>query len=144
MSPSPGPPACDLDIPAEVDAIAAQLEVLEGFLADQGVPVGVVAKLILALDELLVNVASHGAQAGGAGRIGVRAEIRAGAVHIDISDPGPAFDPTTYPPPDLSADLDAREIGGLGIHLVRSFMDDFRYARRDGRNHVHLRKDLPA
>lgn len=142
--PPPGTATCALDIPAEIDGIAEQLEGLEAFLTEQGVPHGDAAKLILALDELLVNTASYGEDGANGGRIAVRAEIADGAVRIDISDAGRPFDPTRHPDPDLEAALEDRKIGGLGIHLVRRFMDDFRYERRDGRNHIHLRKNFAS
>ena len=54
---------------------------------------------------------------------------------------GQAFPP---PPPVLEGDIEDRPIGGLGVHLVRSMMDQVDYARIDGRNVVTLRKQIPA
>jgi len=148
--PSSGPEVCEVEVPADTDAIAEQLQGLESFLASAGVPTITAGKLILALDELLVNWATHGQlnsggeqpSGGHEGRIAVRAEVTAGVVRIDISDPGPPFDPTVHPQPDLNAPLEKRAVGGLGIYLVRTFMDTFTYERRGDRNHVHLRKDF--
>ena len=54
------------------------------------------------------------------------------------------FDPTQVAPPDLRSTLKERKVGGMGIHFVRSLMDDVVYARADGKNCLHLRKKLPA
>ena len=53
---------------------------------------------------------------------------------VTISDDGVEFDPFLLPEPDLESDIDDRQIGGLGIHLVRTIMDDFSHRRIDGRN----------
>jgi serine/threonine-protein kinase RsbW len=53
---------------------------------------------------------------------------------VTIEDDGVAFDPLARAAPDVTADLDEREIGGLGIHLVRTLMDGMTYERRGERN----------
>ncbi|HEX4193960.1 MAG TPA: ATP-binding protein, partial [Stellaceae bacterium] len=60
----------------------------------------------------------------------------------ELSDDGRAFDPLNAPPPDLDSAIEDRRIGGLGVHLVKTMMDDVTYAYRDGRNHVTLRKKI--
>ena len=58
---------------------------------------------------------------------------------IEIVDDGRPFDPLTdAPKPDVNAELEDRNIGGLGIHLVRKMMDDVRYRREEGKNHLTL------
>ena len=64
---------------------------------------------------------------------------------IDIIDDGHAFDPfTEAPPPDLDSSVEERPIGGLGVHFVKTMMDDVQYQRDQGRNHVKLRKQRTA
>ena len=57
-------------------------------------------------------------------------------------DDGPAFDPLAAQAPDTTLGLDERPVGGLGLMLVRRLMDDVAYERRDGRNHLRLRRRL--
>ncbi len=136
---------CALAGPAGLDEVFRQLEVLEPFFTDNGVPSVMAGKLVLALEELLTNTATHGAaQSGAAPRLWVEAVITDGAVHVEIADDGVAFDPTAHPEPDVMAEADDRAVGGLGVHLVRSFMDEFSYERRDGRNIVRLTMHLSA
>ncbi len=54
------------------------------------------------------------------------------------------FDPLEVPPPDLAKPLEEREIGGLGIHLVRSAMDAVKYRRSGNRNVLLLVKRTAA
>ena len=61
---------------------------------------------------------------------------------LEISDDGKPFDPTQAPPPKLNAALEERRIGGLGVYLVRTMMDEIAYRRSDGRNHLVMRKRL--
>jgi anti-sigma regulatory factor (Ser/Thr protein kinase) len=67
-------------------------------------------------------------------RIEVAVELREDAVEMTIQDEGPAFDPLLLPEPDVTAALDERRPGGLGVHLVRKLMDRVEYRRTEGRN----------
>ena len=57
-----------------------------------------------------------------------------------ISDNGVAFDPTAKAEVDTTLSAEERQIGGLGIHLVRHIMDNVEYERKDGRNILRLSK----
>jgi len=55
-------------------------------------------------------------------------------VVVEVEDWGVAFDPTAAPEPDFDLDLDARPLGGLGIHMIREIMDEVSYRREGDRN----------
>lgn len=95
----------------------------------------------LATDELLANVVAH-AWPGGDHTALVDLRTDGATLTLVISDDGRPFDPTGVPRPDVAAPLEARPVGGLGVHLVRELMDRFTYERRDGRNVVTLVKTL--
>jgi sigma-B regulation protein RsbU (phosphoserine phosphatase) len=59
-----------------------------------------------------------------------------------ITDEGLPFDPTERPGADTTLRVEDRPIGGLGIHLVRHYMDSINYERIDGRNVLTLRKKI--
>ena len=62
-----------------------------------------------------------------------------GAITIEVVDDGKPFDPLNdAPQPDLASDLEDRRVGGLGLHLVRTTMDDMSYRRDQGKNHLTL------
>jgi len=92
--------------------------------------------LSLAFEELLANVVHHGfAGRDTAGeRVDVELRREGERVLARIEDGGAAFDPTAAPAADVDLDLDARRIGGLGVHLVRALVDELAYRRQDGRN----------
>ena len=71
------------------------------------------------------------------------ADVKDGVLTMVIKDHGVAFDPTQHAEVDIDADLDDRQIGGLGIHLVRTIMDTMSYERTaNGYNVVTLTKRL--
>ena len=59
-----------------------------------------------------------------------------------LTDTGKEFDPTLAPEADITLSADEREIGGLGIFLIRQIMNEVRYQRIDGKNILTLEKKL--
>jgi anti-sigma regulatory factor (Ser/Thr protein kinase)/HAMP domain-containing protein len=123
------------------DQIAEDIHLLNEsfgrFAESRGVEDSIVRPLQVAVDEMLVNIATH----SGAESVVVRAWLDDGELLLEISDDGTPFNPfADAATPDLAAPLDEREIGGLGIHLVRSLLDEVDYASRGGRNFITLTK----
>jgi sigma-B regulation protein RsbU (phosphoserine phosphatase) len=131
-----------MTIPAELGAIAVVLERYDEFAAANELPEGVNRRVKLALDDLLNNVATYAYVESGDNHIDVSMELWSTRVVITISDGGVPFDPFSMSAPDVQASLDERNIGGLGIHLVRTVMDEVDYIRRAGRNVVTVTKRL--
>ena len=71
-------------------------------------------------------------------------DVVSGNGHIDfiISDSGQPFDPTDKGEVDTTLSAEERQIGGLGIHLVRELMDSINYERQGGKNVLTLIKNL--
>lgn len=90
----------------------------------------------LAVDELVTNVVCHGYPQGACGQIEVTLAIGTDWVTLTVADDGYPYDPLLAPDPPLTEPLETRRVGGLGIHLVRSLMDDVRYRREGDRNIV--------
>ena len=122
---------------SELTALAA---FVERFAAAEALPADVAFQLNLVLEELVTNTVAHGYAAGAGGSIRVRLERCGDVVEADLVDQGLAFDPRSLPPPPLDAPLAERPIGGLGVYLVRQFVDELDYRREDGSNHLRLRK----
>ena len=107
----------------------------------RGWPPKWVTSVNLALDEPLSNVISYGYRDSDEHEVLVTLSERDGALEVEVvlEDEGVAFDPfTDAPEPDLESSLEVREIKGLGVHFVKSFMDEVAYERRDGRNYTKL------
>ena len=99
-----------------------------------------VLDLKLALEEATANVIDYAYPSGTVAEIVVEACFDEAEIRFEIIDSGKAFDPTAVADADVSLDVDEREIGGLGIFLMRRIMDEVRYVRSDDRNHLTLIK----
>lgn len=124
------------ELPRLTDWIAARCETLQ-------VPQSQRFEFDLVLEELVTNVIDHGdLDSADADAIRVALTRHDGDVVITVADHGKPFDPTHAPEPDTTADVTERSIGGLGLHLVRSYMDSVVYERVESENRVVLRKAL--
>ena len=112
---------------------------IDAFGPEAGLPPDVTFRLTLALDEIVSNVIRHGLRDGAEHHIEVRLEVGRWLVTATVDDDGVPFDPRDAPPPDLEASLDERQAGGLGMHLVRSTMDEIGYRRENGHNVLTVR-----
>jgi serine/threonine-protein kinase RsbW len=119
--------------------LSVLLDTLEEELAGRGVPMGAVSSVLIAADEVISNALNHG---GGAPAVEVAAKVDADQVTIRIIDDGVAFDPLAAAAPDTSLSIEDREIGGLGIHLVRKMMDHVAYERRGNHNRLQFSKSF--
>ena len=96
----------------------------------------------LALDELVTNVILHGYDDRKDQEVKAQLTVQEGVITAEVEDGGRAFNPLDAPTPDLNAALDERELGGLGIHLVRSLMDRVEYRREGEKNVLTVRKRI--
>jgi anti-sigma regulatory factor (Ser/Thr protein kinase) len=129
-----------------VPADAAQLTVLTRFLRDFGLAAALDAAQVqtfeLTLEEIFMNIVMHGSQPGRTPLVEVSLHRAAESVTMTVEDDGPQFDPLLLPPPDVTASLADRQVGGLGVFLVRKVMDSVTYARNAGRNQLCMTKRL--
>jgi len=96
----------------------------------------------LAIEELVTNVILHGYDDAAEHEIGVSLSLEAGTVVVELEDDGRPFDSTRTSAVDLSPDPQRRKIGGLGLHFVRSAMDEVTYHRSGNRNHLLMKKRI--
>ncbi len=94
--------------------------------------------LQLCLEEAVTNVLSHAFEPGGAHDVRVALWCDGPALHAEVEDDGRPFDPLAFEPRAAPKDLEAAEIGGLGIKLMRSFAQSISYARCGGTNRLRL------
>jgi anti-sigma regulatory factor (Ser/Thr protein kinase) len=132
----------ELRLANDRDAMAQIPDWVEGFGAAQGLQPTVINDLNIVLDEVVSNAIAHGYEAGVPGEIVVRLRRRRREVVAEVEDDGRPFDPLQAPPPDLSAPLAERRVGGLGLHFVRNLMDQVSYARVGTRNILKMLKNL--
>lgn len=120
-------------------------DLFDGFhaFADQHeLPDAIRHDVYLAIEELVSNVIRHGRRPGARPRVTIALRLASDALHVTVADDAEAFDPLDVQPPDVTTSVLERDVGGLGIHLVRALMHDVRYRRQAGRNHVRLTRKL--
>lgn len=130
-----------IEVPATIESIEVVAQYLEQCLEQADIPLMDMTRIQLAVEEAVTNVVTHGYENPG-GKVSVSCVSSPELVTITITDNGPAFDPTKIPPADVTADLDHRNIGGLGVHLIRSVMDEISYNREMDENHLTLVKHI--
>lgn len=87
-----------------------------------------------ALVEWVTNVISYAFDDAGEHWIAVRFLAAPGQARVEVEDDGREFNPLELPPADTTVPLEQRGIGGLGVHMIRQFMDSVEYRREEGRN----------
>ena len=124
---------------AEIPRLSAFVEeTVQAFMLDEALVPG----LNLALEEAVANVMQYAYPKGTDGTVSVEAAVGDDALTFTVTDSGQPFDPTTRGEVDISAGVEERPIGGLGIHLVRQIMDQVRYERAGEKNVLTLVKRL--
>ena len=95
----------------------------------------------IAVEELFVNIA-HYAYNPETGPATVRVEVEQDppAISITFIDKGVPYDPLAKADPDITLSAEDREIGGLGIFMVKKSMDSIDYEYKDGQNILHIKK----
>jgi sigma-B regulation protein RsbU (phosphoserine phosphatase) len=152
IAPKPKPKPVVVPPPVVHDALQVtigndlgELERLAGlvddFISRHGLPERIAFNLNLCLDELITNIISYGYSDDHHHDIHVRFVMDKGTLMTEIIDDGAEYNPfVEAPEPDLALEVDDRPIGGLGVFLVKEFMDRTDYRRDDGRNIVTLWK----
>lgn len=138
------PGMSELVVPAALSALPAVQEFVLGVMLSHGDCLQVVrGQLELVVEELFVNIA-HYAYAPGQGEATLRCGVMGAPPELVMQfiDSGRPYNPLDKADPDVDASLAEREIGGLGIYIVKNTMDAVEYEYRDGRNILTIRKKL--
>ena len=107
-------------------------------MSDAGLAPDLAARINLALEEAVCNVIQYAYPEGTTGRMSLEAVKDGNRLRFTLTDGGKVFDPTAAPEADITASVEDRPVGGLGIHLIRNIMDSVRYERMDGKNVLTL------
>ncbi len=96
----------------------------------------------ISCEEIIVNIISYAYPPDAVGYIRLEVTRDDGKLCIEIQDGGVPFNPLDRQKPDISQQLEEREIGGLGIFLVLEMMDEVEYRYEEGKNKLILRKRI--
>ena len=97
----------------------------------------------LAVEEIFVNI-SHYAYSPEIGMANINVEVTQNPLSVSLTfvDQGVPYDPLEKVDPDTTLPAEERDIGGIGIFMVKKNMDDVCYEYKDGQNILSLRKQL--
>lgn len=126
-----------LTIEANPGSLRAITEFVRQGALEANLPEGRMGELELLIDELVMNVCTHGYPEDKPGDVTVSYSVpTAGELSVEVADQGIEFNPLNTEPPDLSLSLEERPIGGLGIHLVKALAKSLTYRREAGWNRL--------
>ena len=126
----------------DIKEVARFSEFIKGALGRMGIEKSMAHQLRLAAEEAIVNVIDYAYPPGTEGHIEVRMMYDGTTLRFKIIDSGVAFDPTAKEKADTTLSAEDRQIGGLGILLVRELMDSINYERNNGKNVLTLIKNI--
>jgi sigma-B regulation protein RsbU (phosphoserine phosphatase) len=134
----------DLTIKNGLPAIVQVNERFNSFADDHGLPKSISKKMNMVFDEILNNIISYAYEDKNEHDIDVTVELAGNWLSVKISDDGIPFDPFSIKTPDTDQSLEERDVGGLGIHLVRGMMDKFSYKRENNKNILTFIKHIKS
>lgn len=130
-----------ITIQAAIENLPEATEFMSAALEEKDCPLKILMQMELVMEEIFVNVASY-AYAPDTGSVTIcrnfDAEPR--AINLTFIDSGVAYNPLEHKDPDTSLDAEEREIGGLGIFLIKKNVDYISYERKDGKNILSVKK----
>jgi anti-sigma regulatory factor (Ser/Thr protein kinase) len=132
-------------VPATTEGLRAAEREFDDFSAAHGLTRNDTWPFHVALDEILSNIVKYGRSGReGDGRVEIRLDLHdTVALEMVIVDDSDPFNPLEAEAPDTTLGVEEREIGGLGIEIVRRLMDTIEYDRVDDRhNRLTLRRRL--
>lgn len=129
-------------VPNDLRAIPGLLGQVAAFCSQHSMAGEDIEGVDVVIDEILSNTIGYAFTDGKAHELYVNLTAGAGELVIEVRDDGVPFDPLGVPPPDLSDDIDLRQVGGLGVHFIRTVMDEVDYQRATGWNVLTLHKHL--
>ena len=139
-----------ITVPAFIDRLQQVLAQIAGFLEQEGCPENERRLIEISAEELITNIVSYAyGKYPGISRENGQVQVEYGVnllpegekqADICFIDQGKPFNPFAREDPDLTLSLEERPVGGLGIYMVKQFMDDIGYEYKEGRNVTVIRK----
>jgi serine/threonine-protein kinase RsbW len=130
-----------LEIKSRTENLAAIRSFINSAATEAGLTKEVIDNIILAVDEACTNIIKHAYKYSPDGRIIITLKPDKKTFTIEIIDYGKSFDPNIIPNPDLQKYVDQGRVGGLGMYLMKTLMDEVKYYSVPGKfNQVSLSK----
>jgi PAS domain S-box-containing protein len=120
--------------------IQIAIQSFESFAEQVKLPMAISMKINIVFDELLANIVNYAFKDSNEHQIEIEFKISNNKLIIIISDDGIPFNPFQKDAPNTTLSIDEREIGGLGIHIVKNLVDEYDYQRKINKNIITLIK----
>jgi anti-sigma regulatory factor (Ser/Thr protein kinase) len=125
-----------IKLPANIYNLRKLIQFVSNFSKKKGFSRKRIQEIELAVEEAFVNISKYAYPDKNTGEVEVRCQMDNDAeLVIEILDTGASFDIRYFSEPDLNVNISDREIGGLGIFLIRKLVDEVHY-RRDGQSNI--------
>lgn len=130
-----------------LEATLENLEKVQSFVEDKldatGCSMKIKMQISIAVEEIYVNIA-HYAYNPGVGNATIKCTVDGDPLQVSIQfmDSGIPFNPLAKEDADTTLSVDEREIGGLGIYMVKKSMDEITYEYKDGKNILKIKKKM--
>jgi anti-sigma regulatory factor (Ser/Thr protein kinase) len=133
----------ELTVNATLDNIGQVTEFVDAQLEQYDCPIKAQMQIDIAIDEIFSNIARY-AYHPETGPATVKVEVMEQPMTVVLTfvDSGSPYDPLAKADPDVTLSAEERDIGGLGIYLVKKSMDDITYEYKDGKNILRVKKNL--
>ena len=133
----------EITVPAALGELGRVTDFINEELEAQGCPLKAQMQIDIAVEEIYVNIA-HYAYHPEVGEATVRCAVGGDPLQVEIQflDSGTPYNPLAKEDPDTSLPAEERQIGGLGIYMVKKSMDHITYNYEDGKNVLTIKKNL--
>jgi serine/threonine-protein kinase RsbW len=132
-----------LKVKSKTENLSIIRDFINSAAADAGLKADVIESIILAVDEACTNIIKHAYKSFPDGELIIKTKSTLDRFVISITDFGNSFEPEMIPEPDLQKYYRQRRVGGLGMYLMKTLMDDVKYKSIPGKyNEVLLSKNL--
>lgn len=130
-----------ITVPAALDQLDCVLDFLNSELAAYNCSAKLQTQVAIAVEEIFVNIA-HYAYHPEIGEATVQCEVNGDPRQMTIQflDGGKPYNPLEKEDPDISLSVEERDVGGLGVYLVKKTMDNLSYEYKDGKNILTIKK----
>jgi serine/threonine-protein kinase RsbW len=135
--------ASELTVKSQTENLSEIRDFVSGNALEAGIPSSTIDNIILAVDEACTNIIKHAYKLSPKGEIIIRIDYDEEKFTITIIDYGKSFEPDRIPRPDLQKYYLEHRVGGLGMYLMKSLMDNVEYITVPGKyNQVLLSKNI--
>ena len=132
----------EISIKNRMDELVRVNQCVEEIGEELGLDMELLMNLNLVIEEMVVNVISYAYPEGTEADIELKAENKGKELTFVLSDCGREFDPTLSENPDIDVNPAERDLGGMGIYIVKNIMNEVTYQRLEGKNLLTMKKDI--